>query len=86
VQARKLAGHAVPTCSARRWWSWVGADQEGQRNVPAEAGIPPETGSKEHTIRGERIGMTPPIDPVSSPVRRPDQHRAALTGVEDPRA
>ena len=51
---------------------------EGERDVAAEAGFPPEAGGEEQPVAGERIGMTLPVDPRPGGLSGADQHRTPL--------
>ena len=51
---------------------------EGEGDVAAEAGIPPEAGGEEHPVRGERIGVALPVHPVPGAVPRADQRRTPI--------
>ena len=51
---------------------------EGQGNIPAEAGVPPEAGGEEQPVRGEGIGVALPVHPIPGAVSRADQRRTPV--------
>ena len=59
---------------------------EGEGEVPAEAGIPPDAGGEDQPVRGERIGVALPVHPVPGTVPGADQRRTpvALAGCVQP--